>query len=99
MEKIKVIIKEPGEAARVDEIPNTLENLQKAVGGCIETVTVADDLVLVCDEEGWIKDLPYNVTLFGHQFFGTLLVAGVRGDEFASVPGDINEVKKLIFGE
>lgn len=56
---IKVIIMEPGQAPRCTAVQNTLEGLQEAVGGYIETVTLASDLVIVCDQEGRIKNKPY----------------------------------------
>ena len=83
---IRVYRKQPGELLHQIEIANTLEDLQKAVGGYIETVTVATDLVIICNEEGKIMGLPYNVTFCGTEFVGTILFAGVKGDEFADAP-------------
>lgn len=88
-----VIIKRPGERAEEATIPNTLKALQKAVGGYIETVTMepvmmASDIVVICNEEGRIRHLPYNCTFCGHQFYGTIVFCGVDddGDDFADVP-------------
>jgi hypothetical protein len=39
---------------------NSLEGMQKAVGGYIEIVTTHDDKVMVIDEEGKFKDKPRN---------------------------------------
>ena len=47
--QILVLIKEPKQPARVNPLfDNTLEAFQQAVGGCIETVTIAKDLVIIC---------------------------------------------------
>lgn len=46
------------------DIDNTLEALQEFVGGYIETVTITEKLVLICNEEGKIKNLPKNRELF-----------------------------------
>lgn len=54
--KIKVIVKDPEKPARVVWISNTLENLQKTVGGYIETVTISTDAVIICNEEGNLLD-------------------------------------------
>ena len=86
MRKIKVIIKRPGEKPRATWISDRLENLQKTVEGYIETVTVCSDLVIICNEEGRIRDLPYNCTILGADFFGTILLAGINGEEFGNVP-------------
>ena len=81
-----VIIKRPGERAEEATIPNTLKALQKAVGGYIETVTLSDTMVIICNEEGRIQKLPYNCTFHGHQFYGTVVFAGVDGEEFTDIP-------------
>ena len=39
------------------EIENTLEALQREVGGYIETVYLGDNYILICDEEGKLKAL------------------------------------------
>ena len=84
--QILVIIKEPGKAARVEPLfENELEAFQAAVGGYIETVTVTTDLVIICNEEGRLKGLPWNCTVFGADFVGPIVVAGVKGEEFASI--------------
>ncbi|MBS6476095.1 MAG: DUF3846 domain-containing protein, partial [Clostridiales bacterium] len=66
------------------------------VGGYIETVTLATDCVLIVNEEGRLLDLPYNCNICGLDLFGTVIVAGVDGDEFADCP---KGVKEFIFGE
>ena len=86
MHKIKVIIKRPGEKPYTTWISDRLENLQKTVEGYIETVTVCSDLVIICNEEGRIRNLPYNCTILGADFFGTILLAGINGEEFGNVP-------------
>lgn len=77
-----------------------LKMLQDTVGGYIETVTLAEDLVIICnengrcigtDEEGNMISLPYNCTVAGVDFVGTILVAGVSGDEFADCPLTLDE--------
>ena len=84
--KIKVIVKDPGKPARVVWISNRLENLQRTVGGYIETVTISTDVVIICNEEGRIRNLPYNCTILGADFFGTIFLAGINGEEFGNVP-------------
>lgn len=86
MHKIKVIIKRPGEKPYTTWISDRLENLQKTVEGYIETVTVCSDLVIICNEEGRIRNLPYNCTIQGADFFGTIFIAGINGEEFGNVP-------------
>ena len=110
--KIKCIVKRPDEQfGHVTWISDSLENLQKTVGGYIETVSIDDhELVLIVNEEGKLRDMPYNFTLripprvfdvanelFGQcKFFGTVIACGAEGDEFADIPIDFNEWKSLL---
>ena len=85
MKKIKAFIKEPGKNPHVSYISDSLENLQKWVGGYIETVTIAQDLIVICNEEGLILDLPFNCQICGANFYGTLLFVGSDGEELDDV--------------
>ena len=95
MAKIKVVIKRPGESPYVTWISNTLENLQKIVGGYIETVTVADDAVIICDEEGRLKRKDFNCMICGVAFVGTIIICGISGDDFGNIPIELSDVEKL----
>lgn len=84
--QILVVIKEPGQAPKVEPLfDNTLEAFQEAVDGYIEAVTIAEDVVIICNEEGRLRGLPFNTRVHGISFVGTVIVAGVKGEEFASL--------------
>ena len=85
---MRVLIKEPGGAWQAAEIENTLEALQQAVGGYIETYTIDPErgLVIICDEEGRLSDKPFNLRIDDIDFCGTLLLCAVDEDEFCNVP-------------
>ena len=86
--QILVVIKEPGQPARVDPLfDNTLEAFQAAVGGWIETVTLEHGYVLIVNEEGRLRGLPYNVTVNGLDLVGPVICCRAAGDEFASLKG------------
>lgn len=77
----------------VIEIANELEALQQAVGGHIETVTIATDCCLIVDEEGLLKGKPVNKlasTIL--PIVGDALVCGVDGDEFCDIPDSAIEL-------
>ena len=94
---IKVIIKKPHEKnGHMAYIENTLEALQKAVGGHIETVTIASDAVLIVNDEGAINDMQFNCRVCNLQLFGPAIVAGVDGDEFTDVPLTMTDWMKWI---
>lgn len=88
---LKALKKRVGASWEVIEIADTLEDLQSEVGGYLETVTLAEDVVIICDEEGRLKDYPDNCEIGSIMFTGTILIVGVDGDEFASCPEDVIE--------
>lgn len=98
MKKIGVIIKEPGKKPRHVNISDTSENLQRTVSGYIETVTIASDAVIICDEEGRIKGKPHCCAIGNIDFCGTVIICGVNGDEFTDVPLTYQQVKRLFPG-
>ena len=51
MKKLKVIICPAEREPYVTNVSDTLEALQKAVGGYIEAVTVLEGVVVLCNEE------------------------------------------------
>ena len=87
-----ILRKEPGKEPEVKQVKNELEALQNEVGGYIECVTqMQEGVVVICDEEGRCKDKPYNITIGGVDYVGTILVAGVDGEEFCSLkPEQLN---------
>ena len=83
---MKAIRKKPGCSPEIIEVENTLKALQREVSGYIETVTIASDAVIICNEEGRILGLPDNCRVCGVDFVGTVLIVGTKGDEFCDVP-------------
>lgn len=83
---MKAIRKKPGAQPEIIEVDNTLKALQAEVGGYIETVTIASDAVIICNEEGRILCLSDNCRVCGVDFVGTILVVGRNKDEFCDVP-------------
>lgn len=92
--EIDVIICEPGKPPRKAKIKNTLEEMQKIVGGYIETFTFAEDACVICNEEGRLKGFAPCIKFLGKEFAGTCIFAGVAGDEFCSVPEILTDILK-----
>lgn len=88
MKDIKIIVKRVGEAPTIDYIPNTLDALKKLVDGYIETVTLAQNIVVICNRDGKLIGLPYNCKVCNLKFCGTIVFVGVdeTGEEFADCP-------------
>ena len=78
--------KNPGdECFHVVEIGKELEDLQKEVGGYIERISFVPGVAILCNEEGRLRGMPYNCTLFGVKLVGPVLVVGEDGEEFADL--------------
>ena len=61
---MQVIVVEPKKKPIVQDIDAGLESMQKIVGGPIEAVYPFDEpVVLICNEEGKLLDLPLNRAL------------------------------------
>lgn len=95
---MRVIAKAPNEAPIILEMKNTLEELQEAVGGHIETVSIASDACIICNGEGRLKGMTFNCKLLGIEFVGPVLIVGVKGDEFTDLYKP-ETVAELLFGE
>lgn len=93
--KHSVFIKRPGEPPRHVNMSLPLENLQRYVGGYIETVTIASDCCIICDEEGRLKGKPHNCTVCGVEFVGDIVFAGVDGEELTDMPIAFKDFKEL----
>ena len=92
---INVYIKHPGHPPFACLVQNTLKALQKLVSGRIETIPIFEDLIILCNEEGRLLDLPYNCECCGIDFVGTIVLVGVDGEEFDSVPATREQLIKL----
>jgi hypothetical protein len=85
---VNVLLKRTGCPFEWAAIDNTLEAMQKLVGGYIETVTLPGNMVLVCDEEGVLKGKPLNAIIKNRQGHGIPIVGDFfvcleDGEEFA----------------
>lgn len=92
-ELISVIVKEPGKKPKRKTVKNQLRAFQQTVNGPIETVTLAENIVLVVNEDGIPLGLPYNCNMFGHTIYGTLMLVGTEGEDFCSLPYEIDLVE------
>ncbi len=81
-DRIRVLIVEPDQAPKLSVIDNTLESLQKIVGGYIESVWLSDSASLILNEEGKIENLPPNRRLDQDIIVGTFLIVGTNDSEY-----------------
>lgn len=78
---IWAVICDPGKPPRLESIQNDLPTLQALVGGYIETVTLADDLIAIVDEEGMLKGKPQSI----YGLRGTVVFVSARDDCFVDL--------------
>ena len=87
---MKIIMVEVGKEPYVTNIPHTLENMQKAVGGYIEAVYPwkdADPVALVCNEEGILLELPINRMLNDADgIVCNFFLCGLGDEDFEDMP-------------
>ncbi len=94
---MKVIVKTTCGKARFEEIENDLKVLQEKVCGRIETHTLCNDLVIICNAEGRTRRMGFNCRLFGLDFYGPVIIAGVKGENFSDIPLEEDKARE-IFG-
>lgn len=80
-----VYIKEPGQKAKYSRIWNELQSFQIIVKGNIETVTISDDMIVICNGCGRLDGMQYNCRICGVDFYGTIIIIGSTSDDFKSI--------------
>lgn len=95
---ISSIIIEPGKDSRMETIHNELHALQRLVDGYIEVCPLAEDMVMIINEEGKLRGLPKNfwMKVIGDYIVGTAVFVGVDGDEFDNVPVMLSDLYSVM---
>lgn len=87
--EIRVLRVRPGQVPEQIQIPNTLSAFQQEVGGWIETVSLGDGAILICNEEGKLSGMDGNRRLGNDIIAGPFLVVGDDGKGgFCSLQND-----------
>lgn len=101
--KMRVLIKRPDEKyGHVCNISNRLENLQKTVGGYIETLEITKfagkPIIMVMNEEGKFRNLEHNMYIYDEEIVGTIFLCSAEGDELVGLPDlyGLAEWKKFV---
>ena len=104
---LRVILCRTGEAAEIVEIDDDLESMQALVGGLIEPYDPFysendpryENVILVCNEEGKLRQLPPSRTIVDEDGCVMDVIAGpfflcyapVESERFLSMPPDLEE--------
>ena len=87
---------EPNKKPYPKEVKNDLKSLQAEVGGYLESITLFDNLVLICNEEGKLRKLPPNRQLGNDIIAGDFFLVGTKSCDFISLtPAQIAELTIL----
>jgi CRISPR/Cas system-associated protein Cas7 (RAMP superfamily) len=78
---IQVLVVPPKKEPYIEYMYDTLEVLQHTVGGHIECIYIADDAILICNEEGKLLELKPNRRIGNDIIVGTFLIVGAHGSE------------------
>lgn len=94
----------PGQYPKQVKISNSLESLQKEVGGTIAAVyPFTDPVAIVCNDEGKLLGLPMNRALrdeHGQTYdvvAGNFLVVGLGEEDFASLSPELAQKYEQFF--
>ena len=106
--RISVLLVEPGKQARMTTIGDSLEEMQKLVGGDVEEyMPFADEVAILCNEEGKLRGLPLNRAIYDDRgriqdvIAGTffLTYAPIDSDHFLSLPEHLAGKYEALFRE
>ena len=96
---MRILIVEPGKQPRRADIPHTLRDMQQTVGRYIEIIRPFDDpVVLVCDEEGKLKNYELNRAIAGVDIIaGTFFLAGIDEEDLTDLSDALSEKYEAVF--
>ncbi len=99
--KVRCIIKRPDEKyGHVTNISVSLKNLQRIVEGPIETVPCGTSAVIICNEEGKLRNLQPNFWIgegvFSDVIVGEAIVIGVDGEDFCDLSMSFDTWKRML---
>lgn len=81
---MNVGFKEPGKPMVYKSIGRSIEEVQNLIGGLVEPVYY-DSVVILCDEEGRLKKLPFNFYLGNTPIVGSVIVCGKDNYDLADI--------------
>ena len=98
---MKILIVEPMRHPRRANIPHTLEEMQRIVGGYIEAVYPYDDpIAVVCAGEGKLNGYALNRSILDKDVIaGTFFVCGYGEEDFTDLSDELADKYEKLFYE
>lgn len=99
---MKALLVKCNEKPRKINIENNLEKLHELVGGYIECISIDKNVMLVCNDEGKVMDLPMNRYLVIDDelwdiIHGDFFLVGVNGEDFDDLDDGMAKKWSTIF--
>ena len=85
-ESMKVYGKMPGHQPEERDIDGSLSSLQGIVEGYIEVIPLSEDVAMVINEEGKLREMTVNFAFRGDLIVGPVVFVGIDGEEFTNAP-------------
>jgi hypothetical protein len=98
---MKILLAKVGEPMEVTDVQNELKPLQDVVGGNIEVLPIADDILMILNEEGKLEGLQSNFELYSKHglvdlIVGNIFFVGYEGENFISLNDvQIDKIKQM----
>lgn len=95
---MRAVLKKPRRNAEVVDVENTLNGIRSAVGGYFQAVMFSEEenIIMLCDEEGTLKGLDYNFSVFHSRddIVGNVLFVSANDEDFRELNED--QIKYLM---
>lgn len=96
MEKITVLIKEPGTPARFEQVENSVDGFRGVLSDDWEALRLTSDTYLLYDDLAIHKGRPVNCLFLGHVWRGPIVVAKSKETDFCSIlPDELPKYKRV----
>ena len=82
---MKIIVKKPNSKLTVENVENSVEKIQQIVGGYFEPVNVSENCMMLCNEDGKRKKLPYNFDLGNQIIVGDVVFVQTGNGDFTDL--------------
>ena len=92
---ISIVVKEPNKKPEIRTIDGSLEEMQKIVGGYIESVSISGNIDLWVNEDGLAEKLPFNLYARDIPLFGTIFAAA-HNEEGDMISLNKNQITQMI---
>ena len=102
---MRILKVEPGKAPYVKDMKDGLEAIQQEVQGLFQPVYVEDGVILCCNEEGKLEQLPFNRGLRDESgnlydyIAGNFMIVGLGEEDFTSLPPEYIEKYSQLFAQ